>query len=137
MGALYPKENKEGMKAIKIFIFTLTACTLAACSGAAAEATPTPDPLVIQGRQVFNGHCATCHALEPNTAIVGPSLMGVATRAETRVPGLDARGYLEESVLVPGAYVVEGFNDVMTKNFAKDLSSEDFNALVAFLLTLK
>jgi nitric oxide reductase subunit C len=126
------------MKFTLFVIALLAALALAACSGGpATEPTPTPDPLVIQGRQVFNARCATCHALEPDTIIIGPSLAEIASRAETRVPGLDARAYIEESVLVPGAYVVEGFNDVMTKNFAKDVTSEEFDALIAFLMTLR
>ena len=122
----------------QVLILVLVALLLSACSSmSAAQATPTLDPLAIQGKQVYVGHCAGCHALEPNTIIVGPSLAGVATRAGSRVPGDDAQAYLETSVLNPGAYIVEGYNDVMPKNFAKDLTSDDFNALVAFLMALK
>ncbi len=70
-------------------------------------------------------------------AVKGPSLAGVGTRAETRVDGYDARAYIETSILNPGAYIVEGFNDVMPKNFGKDLISADFDAVVAYLLSLK
>ena len=122
----------------KVLFLILAAILLSACSSmSAVQATPTLDPLAIQGKQVYVGHCAGCHALEPNTIIVGPSLAGVATRAGSRVPGDDAQAYIETSVLNPSAYVVEGFNDVMPKNFAKDLTSDEFNALVAFLMTLK
>jgi len=116
----------------------LTMLALCACSViASAEPTPTTDPLVVKGRQVFNARCATCHALEPNTTIIGPSLAGVATRAETRVEGLNADEYIQMSILRPGDYVVEGYNNVMITNFSRELTSEDMNALVAFLLTLK
>lgn len=111
---------------------------LSACSTAAAPApTPTPDPFILQGQAVFNARCATCHALVPDTIIIGPSLYGVATRAETRVPGQSAEEYIMMSVLRPGDYVVEGFNNVMITNLAKELTSEEMNALVAFLMTLK
>ncbi|MBE0671973.1 MAG: cytochrome c, partial [Anaerolineales bacterium] len=96
-----------------------------------------PDPLVLQGQQVFNARCATCHALVPDTIIIGPSLAGVATRAETRVKGQTAEEYLQLSVLRPGDYVVEGFNNIMITNLAKELTNEDMNALMAFLLSLK
>ena len=86
----------------------VSAFVLAACAaGATPRPTPTPDPLVVLGRQVFNSHCATCHALEPDTVIIGPSLAGVATRAETRVPGLSADEYIQMYILRPGDYVVE------------------------------
>ncbi|MFN8381027.1 MAG: cytochrome c [Anaerolineales bacterium] len=116
-----------------LVVFGITACAM----GAPVSPTPTPDPLVVQGQQVFNAHCATCHALVPDTIIIGPSLAGVATRAETRMKGLNAEEYIQLSILRPGDYVVEGFNNVMITNFSKELTNEDMNALVAFLLTLK
>ena len=118
---------------IGILLIMLTACS----GGAPAEPTPTPNPLVQLGQQVFNTRCATCHALVPETVIIGPSLYGIATRAETRVEGQSAEEYITMSVLRPGDYVVEGFNNVMITNLAKELTSEELNGLVAFLLTLK
>ncbi|MBL8063730.1 MAG: cytochrome c [Anaerolineales bacterium] len=126
------------MKNKYILLSLLAAFALAACStGAAPAATPTPDPMILQGQAVFNARCATCHALVPDTIIIGPSLNGIATRAETRVDGQGAEEYIMMSILRPGDYVVEGFNNVMITNFAKEVTSEEMNALVAFLLTLK
>ncbi|MBK6792042.1 MAG: cytochrome c [Anaerolineales bacterium] len=114
------------------------ALALSACTGASnAVPTPTPDPFILQGQAVFNARCATCHALVPDTIIIGPSLYGVATRAETRVQGLTAEEYILMSILRPGDYVVEGFNNVMITNFAKEITGEEMDALVAFLLTMK
>jgi mono/diheme cytochrome c family protein len=122
----------------QVLIITLTAGLLAACSTASAvQPTPTFNALELQGKQVYVSNCAGCHALEPDTIVIGPSLAGVATRAETRMKDHDARAYIETSILNPSAYVVDGFKDVMPKNFGKDLTSDDFNAIVAFLLTLK
>jgi mono/diheme cytochrome c family protein len=124
-------------KIIKLSLMLMT-LAISACSAAArAEATPTPDPFIVQGRQVFNTRCAICHALEPNTAIIGPSLAGIATRAETRVEGQNAEEYIQLSILRPGDYIVEGYNNVMITNLSKELTNEDMNALVAFLMTLK
>jgi mono/diheme cytochrome c family protein len=116
-----------------IFIFLLSACS----GGSPAAPTPVLDPLAARGRQVFNQNCAACHALGPDTIIVGPSLAGVAGRAASRVPGSDAQHYLETSILKPDAHIVEGFSDVMPKDFGKKLTGEELDALVAFLLTLK
>lgn len=126
------------MKQINPLLLMLMAFAITACSGVAqAESTPTPDPLIAEGRLVYTARCATCHALEPNITIIGPSLAGIATRAETRVDGQSADEYIQLSILRPGDYVVEGYNDVMITNFSKELTSEDMNALVAFLMTLK
>jgi hypothetical protein len=70
--------------------------------------------------------------------VVGPSLAGVATRAKTRKPELDAAAYLHNSIEEPGAYVVEGFADgLMPIDFAEQLTPEEIDALVAYLLTLQ
>jgi mono/diheme cytochrome c family protein len=110
---------------------------LAACGCTSAAPGAAADPLVEPGHQVFIARCAACHALQPGTAIVGPSLAGVATRAESRVPGEDARTYLEVSILQPEAYLVDGYPDLMPRNLAKDLTSEELDEVLAFLLTLK
>ena len=122
----------------QVLFIVLGAGLLAACSAASAvQPTPTLNALEIQGKQVYVSNCAGCHALEPDTIVIGPSLAGVGTRAETRLDSYDARAYIETSILNPGAYIVEGFNDVMPKNFGKDLTSADFDAVVAYLLSLK
>jgi nitric oxide reductase subunit C len=105
---------------------------------AAGGAEPA-DP-VENGRYWFSrppANCATCHSLEPGVVVVGPSLAGVATRAQTRVPGQSAEEYLRTSLLHPGEYVVEGFGNVMAQNLGDVLSGEQINNLVAFLLTLE
>ena len=99
---------------------------------------PTLEPQAAAGRQVFRTHCATCHAVEGDRIIVGPSLQGVANRAGSRVDDLDAAEYLQQSIIAPNSYVVEGFvSGTMPQNFAVDLTSEEVDRLVTYLLTLK
>ena len=125
-------------KLITLTLLITAAILLGACSGGSSVVpTPTMDLFILKGQQVFNSRCATCHALVPDTVIIGPSLNGLATRAETRVEGQTAEEYITLSILRPGDYVVEGFNNVMITNLAKELTNEEMNALVAFLLTLK
>lgn len=84
-----------------------------------------------------NAGCRVCHSLRPGEILVGPSLDGVATRAETRVPGLSAEEYLDQSIRHPDAYVVDGFpSGVMLQNYEELLTDEQIGNLVAFLLTL-
>ncbi len=46
--------------------------------------------------------------------------------------------YLHESIVNPNAFVVEGFpSGVMYQNYGQDLSKQQIDDLVAFLLTLK
>jgi coenzyme F420-reducing hydrogenase delta subunit/NAD-dependent dihydropyrimidine dehydrogenase PreA subunit len=108
-----------------------------------ASARPTVDARA--GERLFaeaavgtNAGCRICHSLRPGVKLVGPSLAGVATRAETRVPGLPAEAYLRQSILTPDAYVVEGYPaGQMLPDLGKALLPEQLDDLVAFLLTLK
>ncbi|MBL8119156.1 MAG: cytochrome c [Anaerolineae bacterium] len=104
----------------------------------ALPAVDLSDP-VERGRLVFSqppAICSTCHSLEADVTIVGPSLAGVATRAGERIPGESAEEYLRISIIKPGVYIVPGFEDVMQKNFGDVLTSEQINDLIAFLMTL-
>ena len=124
------------MKFKVTFIFLAT-MLLAACSTGETP-TPTLTPQQQQGQAVFNLRCAQCHATVPDTVVIGPSLYGIATRADTRVEGYDAEAYIERSILVPTDYIVEGFTDVsMPTNFGKELTSEALNAVVSYLMTFK
>ncbi len=67
---------------------------------------------------------------------MGPSLAGIGTRAAEHIPDMDARTYIEQSILNPDAYIVEGFPNAMPNDFGKKLSGEELDALVHFLLTL-
>jgi nitric oxide reductase subunit C len=101
------------------------------------ETAPTLPPR--DGRALFSsapGNCATCHSLEPGVVLVGPSLAGVAGRAGARVAGQSAEAYLRTSIVHPDRFIVPGFANAMPANLGSQLSSDEVNALVAFLLTL-
>ncbi|GIL13395.1 MAG: hypothetical protein BroJett038_21150 [Chloroflexota bacterium] len=106
----------------------------------AAFDAAVPDTPVARGEYWFKrppAICATCHALEPDIIIVGPSLAGIATRAASRIPGLNAEAYLRQSIITPGEYIVPGFQDVMQKNLGEKLSAEQINDIISFLMTLQ
>jgi ferredoxin/coenzyme F420-reducing hydrogenase delta subunit len=85
-----------------------------------------------------NASCQICHSLEPGDDQAGPTFYGVATRAETRVPGLTAEEYLRQSIVNPDAYIVEGFPaGLMIPDLEETLTKAQIDDLVAFLLTLK
>jgi nitric oxide reductase subunit C len=106
----------------------------------AASSENLPDDPAARGQLWFShtpAICSTCHSLEADVVVVGPSLAGVATRAETRVQGMSAEQYLRDSILNPGDFVVPGFRDAMQRNFGDTLTGEQINDLIAFLLTQK
>jgi cytochrome c oxidase subunit 1 len=97
------------------------------------------------GEEIFNENligvqagCVTCHSLEPDVVLNGPSLAGLASRAGNTVDGQSAEEYITTSILNPNDHVVEGFDPgVMPASFADDLSEEQVRDLVAYLMTLE
>ncbi len=123
---------------------------LSACGGGGDAETPAETEAIgnaANGETLFSQAtigannapgCITCHSLEPDVVIVGPSQAGLATRAQTRVAGMSAADYIHQSIVEPNAYVVEGFAEgLMYQNYATDLTEQEINDLVAYTLTLK
>ncbi|MCO5183301.1 MAG: cytochrome c [Anaerolineae bacterium] len=82
--------------------------------------------------------CSSCHSLEPDTIIVGPSHAGLANRAGEYEAGVSAEQYLRTSIMDPNDHLVEGFSEgVMPQTYAEELTPEQIDNLVAYLLTLK
>lgn len=112
---------------------------LVACSAAQPVPTPTPtlDAHLVQGKQLFSAHCASCHAIEAGTVIVGPSLFALTERLPQRQTDLTPEQYIEQSILQPSAYLVPGFDDLMPSNIGKRLSGEELDAIVGYVLSLQ
>jgi mono/diheme cytochrome c family protein len=119
-----------------VFALILTACG----GGETAPAEGTGDAAA--GEKVYNEvaapACGTCHSLETGMDGVGPSLASIGADAGSRVSGVSAEEYLRRSVTDPNADVAEGFAaGVMPANYGAQLSEQQLNDLVAFLLTLR
>lgn len=114
---------------------------------------PTAIPTAVQaavsgdaeaGRVLFNeiqvqaGYaCATCHYVDQETMLIGPGLLNLAARAETRVAGVTGDEYLHQSIVEPGAFVVQGYPDLLMPRVYGDIfTPEQINNLVAYLKTL-
>ena len=114
---------------------------LAGCGGDSGGDVPST---VRPGQDIFeerilgpNPGCVTCHSYDPDTTLVGPSIAGVAVRAQTRVSGQTAAEYLRESIVSPSAYVVDTFDDgKMPADWAEILTEAEIEAVVGYLLTL-
>ena len=98
-------------------------------------ASETMDPQVARGQSIYSQRCASCHSIAEGVTLVGPSFWNLANHAAERVEGQSAREYIRNSIVNPGDFIVEGYQDVMQKNLAEILSSEDINAIIAYLMT--
>ena len=99
----------------------------------------TPAQLVKAGEEIFKtkGTCEICHRIGQK-GTRAPDLAGIGARAATRKPGTSAKQYIIESLLQPGAYIVEGYPNIMP---AVDkppiaLNRSELWALTAFLESL-
>jgi cytochrome c oxidase subunit 2 len=125
------------MKRPWLFILVLTILLFAACGGGAADSEA-----IRAGRQIYETGgdskipCATCHTLD-GTPLVGPSFQGLSERAGSRIPGLSTEEYIHQSIVNPGAYLVEGFQNSMNPTYGQLLSEEDIEDVTAFLLSLE
>jgi mono/diheme cytochrome c family protein len=81
--------------------------------------------------------CNACHSTDGST-LVGPSLKGISDR---KPEGYDTiEQYIVESVYLPNAHKVPGFENLqMPQNFSQRMSPDyqDLADIMAFLLTLK
>jgi mono/diheme cytochrome c family protein len=89
------------------------------------------------GQQIFQGAgCASCHTLSKANAsgTIGPNLNQLAQAAGQREKGKSPQQYVEESILDPTAYTVNGFQRGAMPTFKGQLSDKQLKALTDFLL---
>jgi len=99
----------------------------------------TPAQLVKAGEEIFKtkGTCEICHRIGQK-GTRAPDLAGIGARAGKTKPGMSGKQYIIESLINPGAHLVEGYPNIMP---AVDkppiaLNRSELWALTAFLESL-
>jgi mono/diheme cytochrome c family protein len=99
----------------------------------------TEAQLVKAGEQIFHtkGTCEICHKIGEK-GMRAPDLAGVGGRAAKRKPGTSGKQYIIESLIEPGAYLVEGYPNIMphVDKPPIGLNRSELWALTAFLESL-
>ncbi|MXY92390.1 MAG: c-type cytochrome [Caldilineaceae bacterium SB0664_bin_27] len=89
--------------------------------------------------------CNSCHFTtglpEADSAMLGPDQTNLGAIAGTRREGYTAEEYLREAILEPSAFIVEECPlgpclQVMPENYGEQLTEEEIDAIVAYLLSL-
>lgn len=84
--------------------------------------------------------CATCHSIEPEVRLIGPSLWNIYETAETRVEGESPSEYIYHSIIAPNDYIVEAEppypEGLMPPNYSELLSDQEIYHIIAYLQTL-
>lgn len=97
------------------------------------------DPLAY-GRQLFVIYgCNACHVLTDAGAagVLGPSLNGIGSRAETTVAGQSAEVYIRKAIVQPNEYLVPNYQPIMPQDYGQRMSEAELNALITYLLSQK
>jgi len=94
--------------------------------------------------------CNACHSIAPGVNMAGPTLAGVASRAEQIVGSRDYRGkakdaaaFVRESLVEPSAHLTPGAMysasgvSFMPDTYGKTMKPEQIDQLVAYLMTLR
>jgi mono/diheme cytochrome c family protein len=132
---------KKNLSLLFVLLLALTV-VLTACGGGGGEPS---DSAAKAGEELFaktvigsQAGCSTCHSLDADVVIVGPSMAGIGSRAGSTVTGQSAEDYLKESILDPDAHLVDGFPaGTMPQVWGDELTSEQVDQLIAYMLTLK
>jgi Cytochrome c len=99
----------------------------------------TPDMVKIGGEiMAGKGLCSTCHTIGKSGALRFPDLDGIATRAATRIPGVNQIDYLAQSLYEPDSFIVPGFNPGMPviNKPPIGLTDQEILCVIAYLQTL-
>ena len=137
---------------VTIALLVLITALFAAAFVAANAAGSTPVPAVMAGKYATEVslalgsasaaegevlieafQCGVCHILGDRR--VAPRFEGIAERAGKRRANLPAAQYLLESIVHPGAYLVESYANAMPGNYAARLTNEEIGHIIAYLLT--
>jgi|SRR5581483_4977954 cytochrome c2 len=95
--------------------------------------------------------CKGCHMPPPNSKRIAPDLAHITTDAEQFIHSPDYKGsatdaasYIRESIVDPNAFVVPAFryltadgSSIMPLDFAKRLTPQEIDDLVAYVLTIR
>ncbi len=112
---------------------------------AATNPPPTAPPASVAegdpnaGNTVFLAKgCQVCHAIQGvSDGAIGPALDQVGANAASRIADTSAEAYIRQAIEDPPSFLVEGYVDLMPLSIRDTMSDQEFEDLVAYLLSQK
>lgn len=121
-------------------------------TGSEPAAAASDDPVAL-GQLLFNQTppgCIACHSVTEGVNLAGPTLAGMPARAEEILlseeyegEAVTAEEYIRESIVDPSVYLVPGSmysaqgRSFMPDNYDEELTAEQIDHLVAYIMTLR
>ncbi|HLV29801.1 MAG TPA: cytochrome c [Burkholderiaceae bacterium] len=118
----------------------------------ARPVAPENDPIAL-GEALFRTAvptCQACHSMAPGVNLAGPSLAGIESffqkiqaSGEYKGKATSAEEFIRESIVEPSAFLhpgpmySAGGTSFMPTNYGQDLSEEQIDQLVAYLMSFK
>jgi cytochrome c oxidase subunit II len=102
------------------------------------SASSVQDP-VGRGQKLADSQCKACHSFDGSQGIA-PTWKGLADHKVELADGSSVTAddaYLKESILLPAAKIVKGFQNIMPGTYKDTLSEQQISDLVEFMKTLK
>lgn len=138
------RSGKARIRILCLLALLLVAVAAAACGESVPDPEDIPGSGPERGEQLFllnplgaSPGCSTCHAVDSDETLVGPSLRDIARVAEEQTTGLSAEAYLHEALLNPDTHLAAEFNPGAMPRYGELLSDTSIDDLVAYMLTLR
>ncbi|MCP5099745.1 MAG: cytochrome c [Chloroflexi bacterium] len=130
---------------IKILLWlSIISLLLSGCGNETIMPSDIPGSGATRGEALFQLNplgaapgCATCHAIEPDTELVGPPMAGIATVAAKQTTGLSTEEYLLQSLIDPDLHLAADFNPGAMPRYGNVLSEADIDDLIEYMMTFE
>jgi cytochrome c oxidase subunit 2 len=106
---------------------------------AAKESAANVQDPAQRGQKTAEIQCKACHSFE-GAAGIGPTWKGLFGSNVDLANGTSVaadEAYLKESILLPAAKIVKGFQNIMPPTYKDTLSDQQVTDLIAYIKTLK
>lgn len=112
-----------------LLVLTLILTGLAACGSDTTSGVSDSKSGTAAGEALFKLECANCHSVVQDVNLTGPSMAGI---------GAEGEQVLREAIVNPDAEITPGFDKgIMPDSFGTQLTAQQIDDLIAYLLTLK